>query len=67
MFPSILIFNPKLAKTMLSYRIYLANASEYNAKLFNTSGWRYKIGLKFQTQLEIKFFYVKLSKDLFFS
>jgi hypothetical protein len=42
MMPSILIFNPKLAKAMLSYRIFLGNASEYNAKLFNTSGWRYR-------------------------
>lgn len=42
MLPPILIFNPKLAKAMLSYRIFLGNASEYNAKLFNTSGWRYR-------------------------
>ena len=35
------MFSPELAKQILSYRIHTAQANEYNAALFNTSGWRF--------------------------
>ena len=57
MYPSILMFSPSLAKEILSYRIHVEKANEINAKLFNTSGWRFyfvsktKITLKFTKNL----------------
>lgn len=41
MFPAILMFYPDTAKRVLSYRISLKDAYTTNAKIFNTSGWRY--------------------------
>lgn len=41
MFPSILIFYPALAKSILSYRTNAPEAYSYNAKIFETNGWRY--------------------------
>lgn len=40
MFPSILMFYPESAKSMLSYRIFTKNANAYSARLYNNSGWR---------------------------
>lgn len=41
MYPSVLMFYPDTAKQILSYRISSRAAYEENAKIFNTSGWRY--------------------------
>ncbi len=41
MYPAVLMFYPKIAKEILSYRIHTSKAAAFNAKLFNCSGWRY--------------------------
>jgi hypothetical protein len=41
MCPAVLMFYPKIAKEILSYRIHTSKSAAFNAKLFKCSGCRY--------------------------